>query len=243
MDTSLVAALRQRLSASGYFWLQVASGALALIAAGWIFGSLAEGVVDGEPLTVLDARLALWLHLHAIGPLTEVMLGISAMNGIAGISALSVLLALYFAWQREWYWLLWLTLASPGGMLVNVMMKFAFHRQRPSFVDPILTLTSYSFPSWHTAAATMYYGTLAAYLMPRLKTAGQRTLVLAVAMAIVVSVAFSRIYLGAHYLSDVLAGFAEGIAWLAVCMVAVATLRKRHLGLSAGAHAQKTARR
>lgn len=235
MDTSLVGSLRQRLSASGYFWLQVTSGALALIAAGWMFGSLAEGVVDGEPLTVFDARLSLWLHRHAVGPLTELMLGVSAMNGIVGISVLSVLLALYFAWRREWYWLLWLGIASPGGMLLNVLTKYAFHRDRPAFLDPIVTLTSYSFPSGHTAAATMFYGTLAAYLMPRLKTTTQRVLMLAVALAIVVSVAFSRIYLGAHYLSDVLAGFAEGIAWLAICMVAVATLRRRHLALSANA--------
>ena len=229
MQTKLIATLRARLSAGGYFWLQLISGGIALVGAGWIFGSLAEGIVDGEPLALLDARRSLWFHLHAIEALTPLMLGVSALNGIAGISVLSVMLALYFAWKREWYWLLWLAIASPGGMLVNVLTKYAFHRQRPLFVDPIVMLSSYSFPSGHTAASTLFYGTLAAYLMPRVKTARQRTLILLAALLMIVLVGLSRIYLGAHYLSDVLAGFAEGLAWLAVCMVAVATLRRRRL--------------
>ena len=235
METKLIATLRERLSASGYFGLQLVSGAVALIGAGWMFGILAEGVVDGEPLTVFDAQLAVWLHTHALASLTYLMLGVSAMNGIAGISILSVLLALYLAWKREWYWLLWLAIASPGGMLLNVLTKYAFHRDRPAFIDPIVTLTSYSFPSGHTAASTALYGTLAAFLMQRLNTPLQRALVLGAALLMVILVGFSRMYLGAHYLSDVLAGMAEGLAWLAVCMVAVATLRRRHLGLRANA--------
>lgn len=233
MQNKLVATLRARLSAGSYFWLQLISGGAALIAAGWIFGSLAEGVVDGEPLTVLDAWLADWLHRHAVAPLTQLMLGVSALNGIAGISILSVMLALYFAWKRDWYWLLWLAIASPGGMLVNVLTKYSFRRERPFFDDPIVVLTSYSFPSGHTAASTLFYGTLAAYLMPRVKTTRQRAMILAAALLMIAMVGTSRIYLGAHYLSDVLAGFAEGLAWLAVCMMSVATLRRRRLGLAA----------
>lgn len=232
MQNKLIATLRARLSAGGYFWLQVISGGIALVGAGWIFGGIAYEVVDGEPLTVLDARLADWLHSHAFAPLTQLMLSVSALNGIAGISILSVMLALYFTWKREWYWLLWLAIASPGGMLVNVLTKYSFQRERPFFVDPIVMLTSYSFPSGHTTASTLFYGTLAAYLMPRVKTARQRAMIVFAALLMIIMVGTSRIYLGAHYLSDVLAGFAEGLAWLAVCMVSVATLRRRRLGMA-----------
>lgn len=205
-----------------------------LVGAGWLFAGIAEDVVEGDPLTALDAHVAAWFHAHAVPSVTQFMLGVSAMNGIAGISILTVLVALFFVWKRDWYWLLGLVLAVPGGMLLNLLIKFAFHRQRPSFVDPVVTLSSYSFPSGHTLASTVFYGTLAAFFMPRVKTAKQRVAILLAALLMVILVGLSRIYLGAHYLSDVLAAFAEGLAWLALCLMAVATLR-RHQAASKSA--------
>lgn len=234
MISPLIGTVRRRLLVAGYFGLQVLAGGLVLVGAGWLFGGIAEDVVNGDPLTVLDAHIAAWLHAHAVPSVTQFMLGISAMNGITGISILTVLLALFFVWIRDWYWLLGLALAVPGGMLLNLLTKFAFHRERPSFVDPIVTLSSYSFPSGHALASTVFYGTLAAFLVPRVKTAKQRVAILIAAFLMVVLVGFSRIYLGAHFLSDVLAAFAEGMAWLALCLVAVATLR-RHQATSQSA--------
>ena len=221
------ATVRKCLSATGYFGLQLLAGGLVLVGAGWLFGSIADEVVDGEPLTVVDAQVAAWFHAHAIPSVTQFMLGISAINGIAGISILTVLLALNFIWRRDWYWLLGLALAVPGGMLLNLLTKFAFHRKRPVFIDPIVTLSGYSFPSGHTLASTVYYGTLAAFLMPRVKTSGQRVAILLAALLMATLVGLSRIYLGAHFLTDVVGAFAEGLAWLALCLVAVATLRRR----------------
>lgn len=234
MNSPLVATVRKHLSAATYFGLQVLAGGVVLVGAGWLFGGIADDVVDGEPLTVLDAYLATWLHAHAVPPVTQFMLGISALNGVAGISILTVLLALFFVWKRQWYWLLALVLAVPGGMLLNVLVKLAFHRARPSFSDPIVALSSYSFPSGHTVASTLFYGMLAGFLMPRAKSAKQRVAILFAALLMVILVGFSRIYLGAHFLSDVVAGFAEGLAWLALCLVAVATLR-RHQAANGGA--------
>jgi membrane-associated phospholipid phosphatase len=225
--SQVIATVRKRLSAAGYFGAQLLAGGLVLVGAGWVFGGIAEGVVDGEPLTALDARLAAWFHAHAIEPVTQLMLGVSAMNGTLGISILSVLLALFFAWKRDWYWLLGLALAVPGGMLLNLLTKFAFHRQRPVFIDPIVTLSSYSFPSGHALASTVFYGTLAAYLVPRVKTAGWRAALLVGTFLMVMLVGLSRIYLGVHFLSDVVGAIAEGLAWLGLCMVTVASLRRR----------------
>jgi undecaprenyl-diphosphatase len=222
-----IATVRRRWSATRYFGAQLLAGGLVLVGAGWIFGGIAEDVVDGEPLTSLDAHLAAWFHAHAIAPVTQFMLGVSAMNGTVGISIMTVMLALFFARKRDWYWLLGLVLAVPGGMLLNLLTKFAFHRHRPVFIDPIVTLSSYSFPSGHALASTVFYGTLAAYLVPRVKSAGQRPAILAAAFLMVILVGLSRIYLGVHFLSDVLAAVAEGLAWLALCMVAVASLRRR----------------
>jgi undecaprenyl-diphosphatase len=114
-------------------------------------------------------------------------------------------------------------------MLLNVLMKHAFGRARPMFAEPMLTLTTYSFPSGHVAAATLFYGLLAAFMVTRIEAWRWRLLVTLMAFLIVVLVGLSRIYLGVHYLSDVLAAFAEGIAWLAICLTAMHSL-KLHCG-------------
>lgn len=219
--------IRGRFSPRGWFLLQLGGGALLFIAAAWIFGGIAEDVVEKDPITVLDAEIASWLHLHAQGPFTSLMLAVSLAHGVAAIGALAGIFAIYLFVAGDRYWLLALVLAVPGGLLLNVLMKYAFHRERPHFDDPLVTLTSFSFPSGHTLGATVFYGTLAAYLLTRLRSTGTRLTVVGTALTMIALVALSRIYLGAHFLSDVLAAFAEGVAWLTLCLMATATLQRR----------------
>ncbi|MGQ0652969.1 MAG: phosphatase PAP2 family protein [Betaproteobacteria bacterium] len=115
-----------------------------------------------------------------------------------GIALWSLALAAVLARLREWYWMLTLALAVGGGMLVNLLLKGAYERMRPRFDLPVLELSSYSFPSGHTAAAVTFYGVLAAFLVSRTRERAERAACVAVAVAAVVLVAFSRVYLGAH---------------------------------------------
>jgi undecaprenyl-diphosphatase len=113
-------------------------------------------------------------------------------------------------------------------MLLNVSMKFAFERSRPrSFDAPLLALSIYSFPSGHAAGATLFYGVLAAVVIANIRAWRWRVLIALAALLIVMLVGLSRIYLGDHYLSDVLAAFTESVAWLTLCLMAVHTLRER----------------
>lgn len=219
--------LQARLSPTGYFGLRLSVGALILIGAGWLFGGIAEDVISGDPLTIVDRQVAAWFHARAVPTLTNAMLLISDVNSVAGITLLTLLLAICLAWKREWAWLGALTLAVPGGMLLNMLTKHAFGRLRPSFTDPILTLTTYSFPSGHVAAATLLYGFLAVYLLPRITTWRWRVLLVLTTFFGIALVALSRVYLGVHFLSDVLAAFAESVAWLALTLTAVHTLQQR----------------
>ena len=229
----LLESIRARLSAGGYFGFQLIGGGLAILVAGWTFGEIAEHVVRGAPLTQLDAEIATWFHVNAIPRITDLMLFLSAINGVGAICVSGALFAIVLALRREWFWLLYLALALPGGFLLNMLTKAAFQRQRPSFDDPLVTLSSYSFPSGHTMGATLFYGTLAAFLVPRVRTRVARLAIVCAAIMMIVLVASSRVYLGAHYLSDVLAAVAEGVAWLALCLIAVATLRRRRLAQAA----------
>src|SRR4030095_13498386 len=221
-----IAFVQARLSPQGYLGLSLTLGALVLIAASWLFGGIAEDVVTGDSITIVDVQVANWFHAHATHGLSQVLLLITNVHGVAGVTALVVGLASVLIWRRDWYWLLALGLVVPGGMLLNVMMKLAFHRTRPQFDDPLLAFTTYSFPSGHVAGATLFYGLLTAYLLPQVREWRWGVLIVLCAFLLVALVALSRIYLGAHFLTDVLAALAEGVAWLAVCLTALHTLRQ-----------------
>ena len=221
-----IAFAQARLSRQGYMGLSLTLGALVLIGASWLFGGIAEDVVTGDPITVVDVQVANWFHARATPGLSQVLRVVTDLHGVAAISAFVAVFAMFLAWRRDWYWLLALGLVVPGGALLNVMMKLAFRRARPEFDDVAGTLTTYSFPSAHVATATMFYGILAAYIVTHVIEWRWRVLTVLSAFLLVALVALSRVYLGAHFLSDVLAAFAEGVAWLALCLTAVHTLRQ-----------------
>jgi undecaprenyl-diphosphatase len=234
MDTNerwrerIPAFVRARFSPEGALGLHLTIGAFLLIAATWIFGDLAEDVATADSITVIDLNLANWLHAHASPISTRVMLAVSTLDGVAAVSILTIALAAFFAWRGHREWLLALVLAVPVGMLLNSVLKLVFARARPHFDDPIVTLNTYSFPSGHVAGSTLFYGILAAFLITHSRSGAQRVAIVSAAVLLVALVAFSRMYLGAHYFSDVIGAFAESVAWLALCLTGVYVLARRH---------------
>lgn len=218
-----IAFIQARLSPDGYLGLQLTMGALVLIGASWLFGGIAEDVVSGDPLTIVDLQIAQWFRVHSTPALTQVMLAITHIHDPIPVALAVVAAAVYLAWKRDWYWLVCLIATVPFGMLLNVFMKYAFHRARPSFDKPFPELLTYSFPSGHVAGATLLYGVVAALLVSRIGAWGWRVMIVLAAIALVALVALTRVYLGVHYLSDVLAAFAEGVAWLMLCLTGIHT--------------------
>lgn len=216
-----------RLSPQGQTGLHLTIGVVLMLAAAWLFGGIAEDVVHNEAITLLDVRIAQWFHLHASTSMTRFMLFVSNVHGMIGGPIMALMLAAYFYFKREHYWLVATIAVVPGGMLVNVLLKYVFHRARPSFDDPLLTLPTYSFPSGHTANAALLYGLIGCWLVVRYRSIGARVAIVAGAALMVALVGISRMYLGVHYLSDVLAATAEACCWLAICITAVSTLRRR----------------
>lgn len=219
--------LRRRLSPESYFGLQLTLGVVLFAGAAWMFGGIAEDVVTDDPLTVIDTIIAKWLHEHSVWWLTAFASFVSRLHDWIGIAALTILLIFYLSWKRQWQWAVTVACTVAGGMLLNVILKLIFHRARPSVSDLAATPQTYSFPSGHVMAATLFYGVTAAYVAARLSAWRWRVLAVLVALALVGLVAFSRMVLGVHYLRDVLAAAAAGIAWVAVCDVAVNTLWNR----------------
>ena len=205
------------------------AGWVGFLLTGGIFMAVAWDVAFHRPIVVVDSTIASWFHAHLSDFWTHVMLFVSAANGIAASAAWSILFAIFLIRIKEWYWLLTLALATIGGSLLNVGLKTAYARARPHFEDPIVTLGTYSFPSGHTAAATIFYGVLAAFLVTRYRRHRDRTAIVLAAFAMVALVALSRIYLGAHYFSDVLAAAASSTAWLVLCLSGVHALVRRKM--------------
>jgi membrane-associated phospholipid phosphatase len=170
------------------------------------------------PPTSIDLALATWLHAHATPGLTQVMLFVTNSHSNLAIDIMSAAIALVLWRARERVWAITLLAVVPAGLAVNVLLKHAFGRARPAFEDPLLTLDTYSFPSGHVAGATLFYGFLVAYFWRRLPNAAMRAAAIAAAAAMVCVVALTRMYLGAHYLTDVLAAAAWSLAWLALCL-------------------------
>lgn len=220
--------VRARLSRSSDVGLKLTLSVLLFIGATWLFAGVAEDVVTGDPLVAVDEQISHWFQRHSAAGVTRWMVLVTDAHAAVPISVLGLAFALFLAWRRDWYWLLTLVLVLPGGMLLNLLLKQVFQRGRPIFNEPLLALASYSFPSGHVTGATLFYGMLAAFLATRTPELGRQVALYATASFMVLLVSITRVYLGAHYFSDVVAAAAWGTAWLVLCLVVVAAeLRSR----------------
>lgn len=180
-----------------------------------------------EP-SLSDVSVSAWFHAQAQPGLTGFMLLITHWHSVLGVSVMAAAMGVLLYWRQQPDWLRLLILSVAGGMLLNAALKHVFHRSRPHFDHPLVTLDSYSFPSGHTAAATLFYGFLMLLLLRRPgQSAARRSAIVAGAVSMVLLVATSRVYLGAHYLSDVLAAMLEGVLWLTLS-VALVRVCQRH---------------
>jgi membrane-associated phospholipid phosphatase len=190
------------------------------------FALFAADLLAHGPVTRADAGVSAWFHMHMDRWVTDVLLGVTHLHGTTGVCVMVALLAALLFFTRNTAWLPMLAVCVPGGLLLNFAVKHVFNRARPSFDHPLLTLSSSSFPSGHTAGATLWWGFLLVLWWTVQPRAPHRAAAAFVALLMIALTALSRVYLGVHYLSDVLAAFGEGVAWLAVCFLVFSRVRR-----------------
>jgi undecaprenyl-diphosphatase len=179
-----------------------------------------------NPLGGPDHELAKWFHERLTPAFVAVLHAFTDFGSGEWIGVVMFALVLFFAWKRWWPSLVTLIVAVPGGMLLNEWIKVVVHRQRPFLDGPFVDWSGYSFASGHTIGATLLYGQLLLFILPCLKARHWRLLSVFSAVCLITLVGFSRIALGAHFLSDVVAAIFFGIIWLALCVVFSRPMRR-----------------
>jgi membrane-associated phospholipid phosphatase len=179
-----------------------------------------------NPLGGVDHGIALWFHDHLSHAFVAVLRAITEFGSSEWIAIVLSVAVLLFVFKRRWASLVTMVMAVPGGMLLNELIKVLVHRHRP-FVDGwFVDWSGYSFASGHTIGATLLYGQLAFFIIPAIKSRRLRVFTVSAAAALVVLIGFTRIALGAHYLTDVLAGMFFGTLWLTFCLLMSRPLRR-----------------
>jgi undecaprenyl-diphosphatase len=202
-----------RLTLAAAVWLTVGLALSAFVI--WAFAELADGVVEGESRR-FDRAALLWIHTHSPGWLEGPMRLVTALGYYQVV--LPLLAAVAFAFYlKGWRLSATLLLVSTiGGSLLTAVLKAVFGRARPELFDSGYAASFYSFPSGHATVAVGFYGTLTLILAYRLRGFA-RWAAVASGVLLVLLIGFSRLYLGVHYPTDVLAGFLAAPLWV-VCV-------------------------
>lgn len=217
----------ERYKAYGPVALIVVAGAVLTAWAGDGFLDLAEAVhAKSDILQTFDVLAHSWAVAHRTSGATSFFVVMTNVGGPFGVGTIALAVCAVLLLQKRYRWLAYLLVTAGGGAVLNVELKSYFERARPAVAEMLRRANGYSFPSGHAMGATVVFGALS-YLAFRTVIGWRwKTAVLAFAMTMILSVALSRVYLGAHWISDVGAGIACGTMWVAVTTVAYETLRR-----------------
>lgn len=210
---------------------------LLLVSLGlWAFVEIADEVLEGE-IRLVDQLILLMLRnpfdlSDPVGPpwLEEMVRDWSALGGMAVLALVTASATLYLLFTRRYASAALLVIAVGGSALLSVALKAGFDRPRPDLVPHAAEVYRASFPSGHAMVGATTYLTLGV-LSARLQRY-RRTALLIIALAVLISVlvGVSRVYLGVHYPSDVLAGWIAGAVWAQLCALAAWWLHLRRPG-------------
>ena len=185
-------------------WALVPATGLAMLG---LFVKIASEVQERET-TAVDRAVSLTLHRLDSPLMDAVMRGITFLGSFPAVAAVVVAAAVWRVRSRDRRSAVTLVLVAAVTELVNFALKHAFQRPRPSLFHEIATLHSYSFPSGHAMGSAAVYGSVAAVLARAFPA--HRRAILAGACVLVLVIGLSRVYLGVHWITDVVAGWAVG---------------------------------
>ncbi len=189
----------------------------------WGFGYLASEVVEHET-QAFDTKVLYAIRQMHTHNLDMLMTGITFLGESSFLIVISIGIGTYLLWKRQIAESIALAIAAIGAAGLNYLLKIVFARQRPELWQRIIDVNFYSFPSGHATLSLVIYG-LVGYLLITYLRKSWRVYIISLTLLLILAIGFSRLYLGVHWPTDVIAGYASGSVWLIVCIV---TLRKYH---------------
>jgi undecaprenyl-diphosphatase len=173
-----------------------------------------DELMEWEELERFDRSFSIALDDNAAQPARWVFSKVTWLGDGWFVTGLGMLAAVLLLLRKQWTFLFWWIVALAGGGVLNLVLKATFERDRPP-LTATLDAGGWSFPSGHAVGATIAYGMLAYFLI--LMFPRYFRVIASFATLIIFLVGGSRLYLGAHYVSDVLAGYLVGFFWVALC--------------------------
>ena len=204
---------------------------LAMATCLWIFIEVAEEMLEGDTLRI-DEKLLLMLRTPAdvsdpIGPrwVEELMRDITGLGGVGILTFFTLMSALYLRLTNKPRMALFVLLAIASGTLASFALKYGFDRPRPDLVPHGSYVYTHSFPSGHSMMSALVYFTLAALLARVEKRKRVKLFLFSVASLLTLSIGISRVYMGVHWPSDVLAGWTIGLFWALLSIIVALQLQ------------------
>jgi membrane-associated phospholipid phosphatase len=204
----------------GVLGARLAAGFAVIVSGAWVFAELAEQLVADGSMGRADQALTDALLASVAQPALRGFAALTHLADTATLTGLCVVVATaLIASGRRWLAFAWVVAVAGNGVL-NQTLKQVFVRIRPLHDGGLVRADGFSFPSGHSSGAVVAYGMLA-YVALRLLPVRWHLPVVLAAVALAFTVGASRVFLRVHFASDVMAGFASGAAWLAVCIASV----------------------
>ncbi|SDY34330.1 phosphatase PAP2 family protein [Citreimonas salinaria] len=204
-----------------------------IVGAGWAFAELADEVIEGSTRN-LDRDLLLLLRTEGdlsdpIGPamLEEMGRDLTALGGVIVLTLATLFAGGFFLMQRQYGSMVYLWATVGGGILISGVAKEFFSRPRPELVPHGSYVHTASFPSGHSMMAAVAYLTLGVLIARVLKRRHLKVYVMGIAILVTMLVGISRVFLGVHWPTDVLAGWLVGLGWAMICMMGARALSRR----------------
>lgn len=213
--------------------LHLTVGLLISLAGLWLFAGVTEDVVHGDPLTKFDVAVLHVFRTHSTALGDSIFYAISLIGSPLVMAIIGAAVAALLAFRRQWIMLGGWLAAYVGGELLDIALKHVIQRPRPLGALQFLHGLSFSFPSGHAMGSVFGYGMLAYVMLVTFPGARRRAGVVGAAVMLVLAIGLSRLYLGVHYFSDVVGGYAAGVIWLSACISGVEIARQRRASLAA----------
>ena len=215
-----------RLHPKTYLGVHGLVGLVIAAACTWAFFAMADEVPEKGMMVRIDLAVTNWLQAHGTEKGEAIFSAISLL-GAPILVTLLVVTAIVLLVRRDWRHLTALAVTCGGGEVLNAVLKLVFRRARPSVASEFKAM-SWSFPSGHAMDSLIAYGLLSYWLVSRFPRA--RTAAIVAFAILVGAIGYARIYLGVHYLSDVIAGYSAGFIWLTACITGYEFAERRRVG-------------